>query len=297
MTRNALMSAVVSVLAACGRTPLPAEPSGPGAGSPGGDAWGVGDALRGETPPREWRDARLPSEPPPPAPPPEAWPCCDVENACSPAQVQTCERACEGQAMWDLSFSDGPSPPLGSGGRSDIVSGTLTRVDGLGFEVKTVDGFRTFELSRPERAPIPFVAGEDIVVEYVIPDRAGPHGQLAWSVVLLGAEGPRYGARGGPAPLTDALLGVWIRAAAVGCVQEYIGDCIQARNAIAVLEDLGGTVFLLGNQQNVRIAKTQAGAVWVHVRAAIDDQDACALPETRGPLIALEMISVTHSSR
>lgn len=297
MIRNALMPAAVFALAACGRTPLPADPNDPSADAPSGGAWDAGDALRGETPPREWWDAGVPDDPPPPAPPANAWPCCEAEDACSPAEVQTCARACEGQAMWDLWFSDGPPPPAGSGGRSEIVSGTLTRVDARGFEVKTVDGLRTFELTRPGGATIPFVAGEDIALEYAIRDTPGAHGQVGWTLVALGADGARYGARSGRADLTDALLGVWIRGAAVGCVREYIGDCIQARNAIVVLEDLGGAVSMLGNQQSLRIAKTLAGPVRVDVRVAIDDQDACAPPETHGLLVALEMISLAHASR
>jgi hypothetical protein len=191
--------------------------------------------------------------------------------------------ACGADPDFSLSFRVADDVPSDEP-RSDAFTGFLSQVEPGLFAVKLEDRVVTFGLTRPSGAAIPFDAGERVTVAYRI-DPDAP----TWALTLSGDEGARYAARSGRADLTDALLGLWVRGVRANCPNQYLGDCIDAQEAVALLEGPDGGVVALGSGGRARVDTPEAGPMAVVVHAALDDRDACAPRETWGVYVALEM--------
>jgi hypothetical protein len=174
--------------------------------------------------------------------------------------------------------------------RSGEFSGFLSQVAPGRFSVKLEDRVANFELWRPSGAAIPFVAGERVRVAYRVNPRAQVVGGApTWALTLSGDDGPRYAARSGRAESTDTLLGTDLRGVRTGCPNRYIGDCIDAQEAVVLLEDANGRITALGSGGRARLNTPEAGPVAVVVHAAVDDRNACASEDAWGLFVALEM--------
>jgi hypothetical protein len=263
------VTAVLALATACARTPLPfvetedASQFGPiapyDAGRDPGGGFGAGPGDP---------DAGVPSPP--------------VE----PADLMA---ACGRNADFSLWFEVADDRPRGVP-RSEHLTGFLSRVEPGVFALKLNDRVAAFALTRPSGAAIPFSVGERVTLAYRIELGARPGGGApTWAVTLTGDEGPRYAARSGRADLPHALLGLSVRGERADCNERYLGDCINAQEAVALLEHPNGRAVALGSGRQSRVDTPEAGPVRVTVHAALDDRDACAPEETWGLYVALEM--------
>lgn len=196
--------------------------------------------------------------------------------------------ACGADPDASLAFKVADDAPPGEP-RSDEFTGFLSQVEPGMFAVKLNDRVATFGLTRPSGATIPFGAGERITVAYRVDPRAQSAGGDSWSLTLSGDEGPRYAARSGRAELTDTLLGLGVRGVRTDCPNRYIGNCIDAQEAVVLLESPNGGVVALGSGGRARVNSPEAGPVAVVVHSAVDDRNACSLLEAWGLFVALEM--------
>jgi hypothetical protein len=170
--------------------------------------------------------------------------------------------------IWPDPFPDRPD---------DQVSGDVTAIAPDRFTVATAGGPRTWRYALPAGRRLPFDVGDRVSIE-TLRDDSAPDGLPGWRVEITTTTGRALGFLSERVVDRVGMFGVSMRIEDVGCAPNVIGDCVQSRNAAAVVQGRGLTN---GDTQDV----TGFEPLELVVTAAIIDEDACR-PEERGPRLA-----------